>query len=57
MQDNLSKAAVKITFQAYLGLMAFSTLVATALGFGFLFLIFSIRLPLCPAFVFSIIAA
>jgi archaeal flagellar protein FlaJ len=57
MQDNLSKAAVKITFQVYLGLMAFATLLAAVLGFGVSLLIFSIRLPFIPAFVFSIIAA
>jgi flagellar protein FlaJ len=57
MQDNLSKAAVKITFEAYLGLMVFSTLLAAVLGFGFSLLIFSIKLPLVPSFVFSIIAA
>jgi len=57
MQENLSKAAVKITFQAYLGLMAFSTLLAAVLGFGVSLLILSIRLEFIPAFVFSIIAA
>ncbi len=57
MQDNLSKAAVKITFEAYLGLMAFSTIIAAVLGFGVSLLIFSIRLPIVPALVFSIIAA
>jgi flagellar protein FlaJ len=57
MQDNLSKAAVKITFEAYLGLMVFSTLLAAVLGFGFSLLIFSIGLPLVPSFVFSLIAA
>jgi len=57
MQDNLSKAAVKITFDAYLGLMAFSTLLAAALGFVISLLIFSIRLPFVPAVIFSFIAA
>jgi archaeal flagellar protein FlaJ len=57
MQENLAKAAVKITFQAYLGLMAFSTVLAVVLGFVVSFLILSIRLPLVPAFVFSMIAA
>ncbi len=57
MQDNLSKAAVKITFQAYLGLMAFATLLAAVLGFGFSLLILSIRMQFIPAFVFSIIGA
>jgi archaeal flagellar protein FlaJ len=57
MQDNLSKAAVKITFDAYLGLMAFSTLLAAVLGFVISLLIFSIRLPIVPAFIFSFIAA
>jgi archaeal flagellar protein FlaJ len=57
MQDNLAKAAVKITFEAYLGLMAFSTILSAVLGFGISFLIFSIRLPLIPAFIFSLVAA
>jgi pilus assembly protein TadC len=57
MQDNLSKAAVKITFEAYLGLMAFSTLLATVLGFGVSLLIFTSQLPVIPALVFSLIAA
>jgi flagellar protein FlaJ len=57
MEDNLAKAAVKITFQAYLGLMAFSTIVAAVLGFGISLLILSIRLPFPAAFIFSIIAA
>jgi flagellar protein FlaJ len=57
VQDNLSKAAVKITFEAYLGLMAFSTLLAAVLGFVFSLLILTIRLPLIPSFVFSIISA
>jgi archaeal flagellar protein FlaJ len=57
MQENLSKAAVKITFEAYLGLMAFSTLLATVLGFGVSFLVFTNQLPVIPAFVFSLIAA
>ena len=57
MQDNLLKASVKITFQAYLGLMAFSTVVAAVLGFGLSLLIFSIRLPIVPAFIFSMVAA
>ena len=57
MQDNLCKAAVKITFQAYLGLMAFSTILAVVLGFGVSLVILTITLPLVPALVFSIIAA
>jgi flagellar protein FlaJ len=57
MQDNLSRAAVKITFEAYLGMMAFSTLVAAVLGFGVSLLILSIRMPIIPSFVFSIISA
>jgi pilus assembly protein TadC len=56
MQDNLAKAAVKITFDAYLGLMAFSTILSAVLGFGVSFLIFSIRLPVIPAFIFSLVA-
>ena len=57
MQENLAKAAVKITFQVYLGLMAFSTLLATVLAFGVSLLILSTSLPIIPSIVFSIIAA
>ena len=57
MQENLAKAAVKITFQVYLGIMAFSTLLATVLGFGVSLLILSTSLPIIPAIVFSTIAA
>ena len=57
MQDNLSRASVKITFDAYLGLMAFSTILAVFLGFVISLLIFSILLLFVPAFIFSIIAA
>lgn len=57
MQDNLSKAAVKITYEAYLGMMAFFTLLASGLGFVISFLIFSIKLPIVPASIFSLIAA
>lgn len=57
MQDNLLKAAVKITFEAYLGVMVFATIIAAALGFIIFFLILSINLPIIPAFIFSLIAA
>jgi archaeal flagellar protein FlaJ len=56
LQDNLAKAAVKITFQAYLGMMAFATLLAGALGFVFCFVFFSAGFQFIAAFVFSIIA-
>jgi len=45
-----------MTFEAYLGLMAFATLVATVLGFVVSFLVLSINLPLVSAFIFSLIA-
>jgi flagellar protein FlaJ len=57
LQDNLSKAAVRITFESYLGFMTFATLLAAVLGFGVSFLILSIRFLFIAAFVFSIIAA
>jgi flagellar protein FlaJ len=56
LQDNLAKAAVKITFNAYLGLMAFATLLAAVLGFGVSFLMLSTSFQFIAAFMFSIIA-
>jgi flagellar protein FlaJ len=55
LQDNLAKAAVKITFKAYLGLMFFVTFIAAILGFGLSFLVLSIRFQFVAAFVFSIV--
>jgi archaeal flagellar protein FlaJ len=57
MRENLSKAAVKITYQAYLGLMAFATIIATVLCFVLSLLILSSKLPFIPAFIFSLIGA
>jgi archaeal flagellar protein FlaJ len=56
MQTNISKAAVKMTFEAYLGMMAFATMVSLILGFLLSFLILSTNLPTIPAFIFSLIA-
>jgi flagellar protein FlaJ len=56
LQDNLAKAAVKITFKAYLGMMAFATLLAGALGFVFCFVFLSVGFQFIAAFVFSIVA-
>jgi archaeal flagellar protein FlaJ len=55
LQDNLAKAAVKITLKAYLGMMAFATLLAGALGFIFSFVFLSIGFQFIAAFVFSLI--
>ena len=55
LEGNLSKAAVKMTFQAYLGLMAYATIVSAVLGFVFSFLILSIKLPIASVFIFSVI--
>jgi archaeal flagellar protein FlaJ len=57
LQDNLLKAGVKITFEAYLGLMAFATLLGATVGFVVCFLLFSINLPLVPTFIFSFVTA
>jgi len=56
-QDNLAKAAVRITFDAYIGLMAFATVMATVLTFVFAFILLSINFLFIAAFMFSIIAA
>lgn len=50
------KAAIKITFKAYLGLMALATLLAAGLGFAIFFVILSINIPIIPALIFSIVA-
>lgn len=55
LQENLSKAAVKMTFEAYLGLMAFTTIIATVLGFVISLLLLSINLPVASAIIFSVI--
>ncbi len=55
LQDNLSKAAVKITFEAYIGLMVFATLVSAVVTFGISFLLLSVSFQFIAAFVFSII--
>ena len=57
MQENLSKASVKITFEAYLGLMAFTTILAIGIGFVGSLLILLVNLEFVPAFIFSIISA
>ncbi len=57
LELNLSKAAVKMTFQAYLGLMAFAMIISIILGFVFSFLILSIKLPIVSASIFSVIVA
>ena len=55
LQDNLGKASIKITFNAYLGLMAFSTILAAALGFTLSFALLAFRLEIVPSFIFSIV--
>ena len=55
LQDNLAKAAIKITFEAYLGLMAFVTVLAALLVFVFSFALLSVGFQFIAAFVFSII--
>lgn len=54
LQDNLSKAAIKITFEAYIGLMIFATLVSAVVTFGISFLLLSVSFQFIAAFVFSI---
>jgi flagellar protein FlaJ len=55
LEGNLAKAAIKITFEAYLGLMAFATVLAAVLVFGFCLALLSINFQFIAAFVFSII--
>jgi archaeal flagellar protein FlaJ len=57
VENNLSKAALKITFEVYLGIMALATIISTGLGFLLPFLILSINLPLPAALIFSLTAA
>ena len=55
LQENLAKASIKITFNAYLGLMAFSTILSTILGFGLSVALLAFQMQFVPAFIFSII--
>jgi archaeal flagellar protein FlaJ len=55
LEDSLSKAAIKITFEAYLGLMALATVLAGLLVFGFSFALLSVGFQFIAAFVFSLI--
>ncbi|MCW3984557.1 MAG: type II secretion system F family protein [Candidatus Bathyarchaeota archaeon] len=48
---------MKITFDAYMGLTAFATLLATVLGFVISLAVLAARGPIVPALIFSIIAA
>jgi flagellar protein FlaJ len=57
LQDNLAKGAVKITIDAYLGLMVFATLLSAALTFVVGFLLLSVNFQFIAAFMFAIIAA
>jgi flagellar protein FlaJ len=57
VESNLSKASIKITFDAYMGLTAFSTILATTLAFVISIAIFSINVPIASALIFSIIGA
>jgi archaeal flagellar protein FlaJ len=55
LQDNLAKASIKITFQAYLGLAVFASFLAGILSFIFCLLITSISLPILSALFFSVL--
>jgi flagellar protein FlaJ len=57
VESNLSKASIKITFDAYMGLTAFSTILATTLAFVISIAIFSTKVPIASALIFSIIGA
>ena len=57
LQDTLAKGAVKITFDAYMGLMIFATVLSAILAFVVSFLLFSVNFLFVAAFMFSIIAA
>jgi archaeal flagellar protein FlaJ len=55
LQENLSKAAIKIAFKAYMGAMVFATLIAGALTFLFSFVFLSVGFQFIAAFMFSVI--
>lgn len=57
LELSLYKASIKMTFQAYIGLMAFAMIISSILGFVFCFLILSIKLPIVSASIFSVIVA
>ncbi len=54
-QVNLAKANIKITFQAYLGLAVFASVLTGIISFIISLIITSISLPLLSALVFSIL--
>jgi archaeal flagellar protein FlaJ len=56
LSDNLQKAGVKITFDAYMGLTAFATILSTVLGFVISLTVLAASGPIAPAIIFSIIA-
>ncbi len=55
IRDNLAKASIKITFEAYLGLAAFASILSGILSFVFCFVIGSFGMPVLSALVFSIL--
>jgi archaeal flagellar protein FlaJ len=57
LQENLAKGAVKITFDAYMGLMAVATALSAVITFVVSYLLLSITFIFISAFLFSFIAA
>jgi archaeal flagellar protein FlaJ len=55
VQNNLQRGALKITFEAYLGLLAFATVISAALGFALSLTILLISAPLVTAIIFSVV--
>jgi archaeal flagellar protein FlaJ len=56
LQENLAKASIKITFQAYIGLAAFASVLAGIVCFTLSFIILSIVSPILSALAFAILA-
>lgn len=57
LQENLAKASLKITFEAYLGLTVFASAVTGAVCFVVIFLISSIAMPVLSALGFAFLVA
>jgi archaeal flagellar protein FlaJ len=55
VQNNLQRGALKITFETYLGLLAFATVISAAIGFALSLTILLISAPLVTAIIFSVV--
>jgi archaeal flagellar protein FlaJ len=57
LQENLGKASLRMTFEVYLGLSAFASVLTGIISFVFIFLFSSISMPVFSALFFAIFLA